>query len=74
MSASSQGLYNLDFHNCFSTKPRSPYSLHVSAADCLRAASHMTSIKPSVCVCVCVCVCVSGGDHREESQRLFVSV
>lgn len=33
MSASSQGLYNLDFHNCFSTKPRSPYSLHVEITE-----------------------------------------
>ncbi|XP_043076792.1 protein GPR108-like [Puntigrus tetrazona] len=29
MSSSSQGLYNLDFHNCLNTKPLSPYSLQV---------------------------------------------
>lgn len=33
MSASSQGLYNLDFHNCLSTKPLSPYSLHVEITE-----------------------------------------
>ncbi|XP_026120455.1 protein GPR108-like isoform X1 [Carassius auratus] len=29
MSASSQGLYNLDFHNCHNGKTLSPYALHV---------------------------------------------
>ncbi|KAF4118004.1 protein GPR108 [Onychostoma macrolepis] len=33
MSASSQGLYNLDFHNCLNTKPLSPYSLHVEITE-----------------------------------------
>ncbi|XP_016336969.1 protein GPR108-like [Sinocyclocheilus anshuiensis] len=29
MSASLQGLYNLDFHNCLKAKTLSPYSLHL---------------------------------------------
>lgn len=33
MSASSQGLYNLDFHNCLNSKPLSPYSLHVEITE-----------------------------------------
>lgn len=33
MSASSQGLYNLDFHNCLNAKPLSPYSLHVEITE-----------------------------------------
>lgn len=33
MSASSQGLYNLDFHNCLNVKPLSPYSLHVEITE-----------------------------------------
>lgn len=33
MSASSQGLYNLDFHNCFNGKSLSPYSLHVEITE-----------------------------------------